>query len=141
MSFFSNLAEETGARRLRMRKAIGDRGASALEFFWLLGLTMSAMRGLVRLEHWQLGFLPFAAAVLGYVALDARRQSALQRALAAGQDPAPTQRLYGRLSLALLSVLALVGIAVYAHAYYEPPPARIELPAAPPPDARYVDIN
>jgi len=79
--FFASLFEEMGARRKRLRKAIGDRGQALTEFLVLAGLGLGSLGLFVR--DWMAAVTPWGfwlplVFVVGYFAIDARRQASVR---------------------------------------------------------------
>ena len=75
--FFSNLVDEMGARRKRMRAMMGDRGQALVEFLVLGGLMLGSVGLFVR--PWMLEAAPWGPYLLllfplGYLAIELRRQ-------------------------------------------------------------------
>lgn len=79
--FFPNLFAEMGARRKRLRDAFGDRGQALVEFLVLGGLLIGSVGLYVR--PWMPAAAPWGFALpalflLGYVAIEVRRQWVLR---------------------------------------------------------------
>lgn len=139
MSFWSEMASELGARRKRLRKAVGDRGQGLFEML-LLGLPLLGSLGLF-LHPWMPGAAPWGFAlpfllVLGYLLLDVRRQGQLAR----GDDQDAVRKSHDRMAFGLVFLCMAASAAAFA----------IGLAAAPqedgpdwqpPPDAVSVDIE
>jgi hypothetical protein len=130
MSFFSALSEELVERRRRLRRAVGDGRASPFEFLLLAG----SLLGVVAVMFTPRGFwdvpwgpmLPLLL-VLGYAALDSRRQ----RALTQGAPEAAVRRRFDRLTLALFGGVAIAGLCTLVYAILVPTPYRYAPPNVP----------
>lgn len=123
---------ELGARRRRLRAALGDRGQSLFEFGVMSALVMGSL-GLI-LREWMPAAAPWGFAlpflyVGGYVLLDWLRQ----RAPVVETEEAPHRRwdLY-TLGWTLLCASASVATLLYAWGAEPPPPP--EPPAWQPPE-------
>src|SRR6185503_1733454 len=80
--FFASLFAEMGARRRRMRAAFGDRGQALVEFLVLGGLLLGSLglfvrEGMADKAAW--GFALPPVFVIGFLAIDARRQAQSKR--------------------------------------------------------------
>lgn len=80
--FFSAMFVEMGARRRRLRAALGDRGQGLAEFLLLGGLLIGSLGLFVR--PWMPAAAPWGFAIpvvflAGYALIEARRQSAAMR--------------------------------------------------------------
>lgn len=122
--FFSAMFAEMGARRRRLREALGDRGQALFEFLILAGLMLGSF-GLF-LRPWMAAAAPWGFAmpvvfVAGYLVIEARRQRAVKpdagEAAGGGFD-----------WLALLWALgcAALGAAAFAIAWTSDPWAPVE---------------
>jgi hypothetical protein len=124
--FFSTMTSEMGARRRRLRGALGDRGQAIAEFLILSGLVVGSLGLLLgpwmpRAAPW--GFaLPFVF-ILGFILIERRRQ----RAVAAGAEPATIAAGYDWTVLLFGFACAAAGAAAFVIAWGEKP-------APPPPD-------
>jgi len=138
--FFTNLFDELGDRRRRLRKSLGDRGQALASFAILAGLVLGSL-GLF-LRPWMIDVAPWGFAapvvfVVGYLLIDWRRQADAARsgdaeALAAKYDW--TARLFS-------FACALAGGAAFVIALTsEPPPPQIE-EWSPPESAVSVEIS
>jgi hypothetical protein len=119
--FFSALFGEFAARRRRLRAALGDRGASLLEFATFTGLAVGSAGLLIgdwmpAAAPW--GFVVPAVFIAGYVLLDARRQAAQAR----GDDAERVASDYDWLALGWGSACALLGAAAFVIAWSAQPP-------------------
>lgn len=140
-NFLVAMFDEIGARRRRLRAAMGDRGQAILGFLILGGLALGSVGLFVR--AWMPAAAPWGFAipvvfVLGFLLLDARRQSQVKSA-AAPETVGPAHDwvvLWWSLGCALLGVAAFV-IAWTA----EPPPAPEEEIWTPPSGAVSVDMS
>ncbi len=77
--FFASLFAEMGARRKRMREALGDRGQGLLDLLVLVGLLTGSFGLLVR--PWMASAAPWGFALplvflIGHGLIEARRQAA-----------------------------------------------------------------
>ena len=145
MSFVSALFAEFAARRRRLRAAAGERGQSLIEMAILGGLVLGSF-GLFILP-WMARAAPWGLAVpvifmLGYGALDWRRQQALTTA-----TPEAAPRVMRRHDIAaLLFSLACAGAgaAAFVTGFNAPPrtapPPPVEEVWQPPPDALELEI-
>lgn len=143
MGFFSAMFDELGVRRRRLRELMGDRGQSLFEFALLSAFTLGSVGLLVRAwgattAPW--GFaLPFVF-LLGYVAIDWRRQAALAR----GADEEATRKRYNLAALGW--TLLTAGLAIFAFVLVlsvtpPPPPVSEEEVWQPPPDTVNFDLQ
>lgn len=140
-SFFSALFEELGARRMRLRAALSDRGASLLEFLILLGLLLGFLAPVLFPFGPVPGWWPMALLglwIVAYALLDARRQAGLRAAEADEGRQAGLQRSYDRLALLVGVGLPALGAVAFAVAALAPPPGGGDF--TPPPDAIAVDL-
>ncbi len=139
-AFFGSMFDEIGARRRRLRAALGDRGQAILGFLVLGGLAIGSLGLLVR--DWMPGAAPWGFAlpfvfVLGFVLLDARRQAQLERAA----EPDRVGPAHDWLVLWWSLGCALLGLAAFVIAWTaEPPPAPEEEIWTPPESAVSVDL-
>ncbi len=141
MSFFGSLFAELGARRRRLRLAMGDRGQSLFEFALLGVLTLGSAGLFVR--SWMPAAAPWGFAlpivfIVGYIALDLRRQ----RAAAPAADAEHPHRAADRLALiwTLLCMAAAIATFVYAWSAEPPLPPPIDQGWQPPQDTLNFDI-
>jgi hypothetical protein len=138
--FFTSLFDELGERRRRLRLSLGDRGQALASFTILAGLMLGSL-GLF-LRPWMISVAPWGFAipivfVLGYLAIDWRRQSAL----AHGGDADKIAATYDWTARLFSLACALAGAAAFVIALTsEPPPAPIE-EWTPPENAVSVDIS
>jgi hypothetical protein len=119
--FFSSLFEEMGARRRRLRTALGDRGQALAEFLVLGGLAVGSLGLFVR--EWMPAAAPWGFAlpfifVIGFLLLDARRQASLKRASA----PEKIGPAYDWIVLLWSFGCALAGAAAFVIAWSAQPP-------------------
>jgi len=142
MAFWTNLFTELGARRKRLREAIGDRGQSLFELALLSALILGTL-GLFY-QPWMAAAAPWGFALpallpLGYVALDVRRQ----RPLPEGADADAARKTHDRLVLIWCSLIVIAGIGAFAYALAAEPPAPPTPDPGwqPPEDAVAVDIS
>lgn len=138
--FFTNLFDELGERRRRLRQSLGDRGQALASFAILAGLMLGSL-GLF-LRPWMIDVAPWGFAlpfvfVIGYLAIDWRRQATL----ATGADAAKTAATYDWTARLFALGVALVGAAAFVIAFTsEPPPPQIE-EWTPPESAVPVEIS
>jgi hypothetical protein len=139
--FFPSLFAEIGARRRRMRAALGDRGQGIVEFLVLGGLMLGSLGLFVRdwmpaAAPW--GFsLPFVF-LIGYLLIDVRRQAQL----AIAEAPERVNASYDWITLGWSFACALVGAAAFVIAWSaEPPPVQQEEIWTPPESSVSVDIS
>jgi len=81
--FFASLFDEMGARRRRLRAALGDRGQGIAEFLVMGGLLVGSLGLFVR--DWMPAAAPWGFAVpvvfiAGYLLIDSRRQASIAAA-------------------------------------------------------------
>ncbi|MBL8546586.1 MAG: hypothetical protein JNL81_08975 [Hyphomonadaceae bacterium] len=138
--FFTNLFDELGDRRRRLRKALGDRGQAFASFAVLAGLMLGSI-GLY-LRPWMIdvsawGFAIPPVFVLGYLLIDFRRQSVLT----AGADADATASTYDWTARLFSLACALAGAAAFVIAFTSEPPAPQIEEWAPPESAVSVDIS
>jgi hypothetical protein len=139
--FFSALLAEMGARRRRMRAALGDRGSSIVEFLVLAGLLTGSLGLFVR--AWMPGAAPWGFAipfvfVIGFLLIEARRQGANT---ANGADAAKVSARNDWTVLLWSFGCALAGAAAFVIAWSaEPPPAPEEEIWTPPETSVPIDI-
>ncbi|MBY0563018.1 MAG: hypothetical protein K2P58_02430 [Hyphomonadaceae bacterium] len=124
-TFFGALFAEVGARRRRLRAALGDRGQALVEFLVLAGLAIGSLGLLTRTwmpdaAPW--GFFVPAVFLVGYFLIEARRQATAARS----QDAAKVSSSYDWLVLLWSLGCALLGAAAFVIAYSAQP--------APPPE-------
>jgi len=120
--FFSAMFEEMGARRRRLREALGDRGQGIVEFLVLAGLFVGSVGLLVR--DWMPAAAPWGFAVpvvfvVGYLLIEAQRQQSLR---AEAPDPAARARRYDNFVALWCLGSALLGAAAFAIAWTAQPP-------------------
>lgn len=138
--FFTNLLDELGERRRRLRKSLGDRGQALASFVILAGLIMGSL-GLY-LRPWMIGiaswgfFVP-AVFVVGYLLIEWRRQATL----ASGADAEKTATTYDWTSRLFSLACALAGAAAFVIAFTSEPPAPQIEEWTPPEGAVSVDIS
>jgi len=113
---------EMGARRRRLRIALGDRAQGFFEFLILGGLLIGSL-GLI-LREWMPAAAPWGFAVpfvflIGYVLIEARRQAAIAR----GDDAQKTSQSYDWYTLWWSLGCALLGVAAFVIAWTSAPPA------------------
>jgi len=139
-AFFGSMFDEIGARRRRLRAALGDRGQAILGFLVLGGLAIGSLGLLVR--DWMPAAAPWGFAlpfvfVLGFVLLDARRQAQVKRIA----EPGSVGPAHDWLVLWWSLGCALLGLAAFVIAWTaEPPPAPEEEIWTPPESAVSVDL-
>ncbi|MEZ5995770.1 MAG: hypothetical protein R3C25_08440 [Hyphomonadaceae bacterium] len=139
-NFLSSLTDELGARRRRLRVALGDRGQALAEFVVLAGLVLGSLGLFVR--PWMASAAPWGfwlppVFLAGYFLIDWRRQ----RALARGGDAGKVTAFHDWASLSWSAGCALAGAAAFVIAFTsEPAPAPVE-EWAPPESAVSVDIS
>lgn len=139
--FLSSLFAEVGARRRRLRAALGDRGQGIVEFLVLGGLFVGSLGLFVR------GWMPAAAPwgfalpfvfLIGYILIDARRQAGLART----QAPDRVNASYDWIALGWSFGCALAGAAAFVIAWSaEPAPVQEEEIWTPPESSVSVDIS
>lgn len=140
--FMSSMFAEMGARRRRLRAALGDRGQSIAEFLVLGGLMLGSLGLFVR--AWMPAAAPWGFAIpfvflIGYVLIDYRRQAALARD---GADAAKVGASYDWIALLWSLGCALAGAAAFAVAWSaEPPPPPEDNVWTPPETSVPVDIS
>lgn len=137
--FLTDMLEEMGARRRRLRAALGDRGQSIAGFLVMSGLALGSLGLFVRpwmAEAAPWGFaLPFVFAI-GFVAIEFRRQARVRRA---GADaPAPQS---DWLVLLWSFGCALAGAAAFVIAWTSEPAPPPEDIWTPPESAVSVEIS
>jgi hypothetical protein len=141
-AFLSSLFSEMGARRRRLRAALGDRGQGIAEFLVLAGLGIGSLGLFVR--DWMPGAAPWGFAVpvvflIGYLLIDYRRQAALARD---GADTAKVGVSYDWIALLWSFGCALAGAAAFAIAWSAEPPPAVDPNAWTPPETSVpVDIS
>jgi hypothetical protein len=120
--YFSSLFSEMGARRKRLRAALGDRGQALCEFLVMGGLLVGSLGLFVR--AWMPAAAPWGfwlplGFVSGYFVIEARRQGELS-------EGAPADRvasLYDWATFLWGFGCALAGAAAFAIAWSAAPPA------------------
>lgn len=139
--FFSSLFSQMGARRRRLRAALGDRGQALVEFFVLGGLALGSLGLFVRAwmpEAAPWGFAVPAVFLVGFFLIEARRQAAI----GAGGDADAVNGSYDWIVLLWSSGCALLGIAAFVIALgSEPAPPPEEDIWTPPESSISVDIS
>ena len=138
--FFTNLFDELGERRSRLRKSLGDRGQAFASFAILAGLMLGSL-GLY-LRPWMIGVASWGFAVplvfvIGYLLIDWRRQTALAR----GGDAEKTAATYDMAARLFAFACALAGAAAFVIAFTSEPPAPQIEEWTPPDGAVSVDIS
>jgi len=138
-AFFSAMFNEMGARRRRLRSALGERGQPLTEFLVLGGLVFGSL-GLF-LGDWMPAAAPWGFAVpfvfvLGFGLIEARRQAAVARAV----DAEAANRGYDWLLVLWSLSSALLGAAAFAIAWTARPVPHEETIWTPPESAVSVDI-
>jgi hypothetical protein len=137
--FLPNLFSEMGARRRRLRAALGDRGQAIVEFLVMAGLAIGSLGLFVR--EWMPAAAPWGFAlpfvfVIGFVLIEARRQAA-----ASAGDAARVSQTYDWIVLLWSFGCALAGAAAFMIAFSAEPPAPPEEDIwTPPENAVSVDI-
>lgn len=140
-AFLGAMFAEMGARRRRLRSALGDRGQALVEFFVLAGLGVGSLGLLTRpwmpaAAPW--GFFVPAVFLIGYLLIERRRQAAI----AGDQDAAKVSSGYDWLALLWSFGCALLGAAAFVIAYSaEPPPPPEPEIWTPPEGSVSVDIS
>lgn len=140
--FLSAMFNEMGARRRRLRAALGDRGQGLFEFLVLAGLGVGSLGLFVR--DWMPAAAPWGFALpfvflIGYVLIEYRRQAALARE---GTDPERVRFGYDWFALLWSLGCALAGAGAFVIAWTaEPPPPPQEDVWTPPESAVPVDIS
>lgn len=136
MSYWSSLFQELGARRTRLRKALGDRGQSLFEFALLSAFVMGSL-GLY-LRAWMPSAAPWGFAlpfvfIAGYLALDVRRQ----------RDGAENaERKHDLIALGWTLLCAALAIGTLFYAWQAEPPPPPEAPVwQPPEDVQIFDLS
>lgn len=139
--FFSSLFAEMGARRRRLRAALGDRAQAFMEFLVMGGVLVGSLGLFVRpwmpaAAPW--GFwLPFVF-LAGFLLIDARRQ----REIAAGRPPERVAAAFDWAALLWSFGCALAGAAAFVIAWTAQPPAPPEEEIwSPPENAVSVEIS
>lgn len=138
--FFTNLFDELGERRRRLRKSLGDRGQALASFAVLAGLMLGSL-GLF-LRPWMIdvaawGFGVPVVFVIGYLLIDWRRQVDVAR----GGEAEALATKYDWTARLFSFACALAGGAAFVLAFTsEPPPPQIE-EWTPPESAVSVDIS
>lgn len=132
---------EMGARRRRLRVALGDRGQALVEFLVLAGLALGSLGLFAR--DWMAAAAPWGFAIpfvfaIGYLLIEARRQAAV----APDADNAGAQVSYDWAALLWSFGCALVGAAAFVIAWSaEPPAPPAEEIWTPPESSVRVDIS
>lgn len=139
--YFSSLFSEMGARRRRLRTALGDRGQALVEFLVLGGLVVGSLGLFVR--EWMPAVAPWGFAIpfvflIGFLLIDQRRQAAL----AGGQAPERNSASYDWIALLWSFGCALAGAAAFVIAFSSaPPPVHQEEIWTPPESSVPVEIS
>jgi hypothetical protein len=153
-SFFQAMFNEMGARRRRLRSALGERGQPLIELLVLGGLVFGSL-GLF-LGDWMPGAAPWGFAVplvflVGYLLIEGRRQRSLAAA-EAEHEAAPAVDDDGRTAMDRMAIghdwlvvlwsmsCALLGAAAFAIAWTARPVAHEEPVWTPPESTVSVDI-
>ena len=136
--FFAALFTEMGARRRRLRAALGDRGQGLVEFLVLGGLAMGSLGLFV--GGWMPAAAPWGFAMpvvfaIGFVLIDARRQASLAR----GAASESVNQSYDWIVLLWSLGCALAGAAAFIIAFSAQP--HEEEIWTPPESAVSVDIS
>ena len=130
-----------GARRRRLRAALGDRGQGIVEILVLGGLFVGSLGLFVR--EWMPGAAPCGFALpfiflIGYGLIDARRQAQL----AIADAPERVNATYDWIALGWSFGCALAGAAAFVIAWSaEPPPVQEEEIWTPPESSVSVEIS
>jgi hypothetical protein len=138
--FFASLFSEMGARRRRLRAALGDRGQALAEFLVLGGLAVGSLGLLVR--PWMPAAAPWGfwiplLFVVGFVLIEIRRQASAKLAGAGAPTPGSDW-----IVLLWSFACALAGAAAFVIAWSaEPAPAPEEEIWTPPESSVSVDIS
>lgn len=138
--FFTSLFDELGERRRRLRLSLGDRGQAIASFAILAGLVLGSLGLFVR--PWMTAVAPWGFAVplvfvIGYLAIDWRRQSALTQ----GAAPEQVTTTYDWTARLFSFACALAGAAAFVIALTsEPEPSQTQ-EWTPPESAVSVDIS
>lgn len=119
--FFSSMFSEMGARRRRLRTALGDRGQGLAEFLVLAGLAVGSLGLFVR--DWMPAAAPWGFAmpfvfVAGYALIEARRQAQLR----GGAEAEQTASRYDWQAFLWSFGCALAGLAAFVVAWGAAPP-------------------
>jgi hypothetical protein len=119
--FLQAMFEEMGARRRRLREAVGDRGQGVVEFLVLAGLSVGSLGLFVR--DWMPAATPWGFAVpllflAGYLLIEARRQQSLR---GDGADAGGVSRRYDGFVLLWSFGCAMLGAAAFAIAWSAQP--------------------
>jgi hypothetical protein len=120
--FLSSMFAEMGARRRRLRAALGDRGQALVEFLVLGGLAVGSLGLFVR--PWMASVAPWGfwlplVFVAGYLLIEARRQIALARSA----EPEKVGPGYDWMALLWSFGCALAGAAAFVIAWSAKPDA------------------
>src|SRR5262245_2767317 len=138
--FFASMFAEMGARRRRMRASFGDRGQALVEFLVLGGLAVGSVglfvrEGMIRAAPW--GFALPVVFVIGFAAIDARRQAQLKT----NGDETKTGAQYDWIVLLWSFSCALLGVAAFVLAWTAQPHVAPQEDWQPPRSAVDVDIS
>ncbi|MGD9978997.1 MAG: hypothetical protein AB7H66_12270 [Hyphomonadaceae bacterium] len=131
--------DELGERRRRLRLSLGDRGQALASFAILAGLMLGSIGLFIR--PWMADVAPWGFAVplifaVGYVAIDWRRQAALEQ----GGDAEKVAANYDWTARLFSFACALAGAAAFVIALTSEPVEQIE-EWTPPESAVSVDIS
>lgn len=138
--FFTNLFDELGERRRRLRQSLGDRGQALASFAVLAGLMLGSL-GLF-LRPWMIGvsawgFVVPVVFVVGYLLIDWRRQATLS----GGGDADAAANTYDWTARLFSLACALAGAAAFVIALSSEPPAPRVEEWTPPENSVSVDIS
>lgn len=132
--------DEMGARRRRLRAGFGDRGQALVEFLVLGGLAVGSLGlfvrpGMTHAAPWGL-WLPLVF-VIGFLAIEARRQARLQHS----GDGAKTSAGFDWAVLLWCFACALLGVAAFVLAWTAQTRPPVHEDWQPPREAVDVDIS
>lgn len=129
------MIDELFARRQRMQKKYGPRFGGLFEFLLFSGLILGVFALLYGAWY---GIGPLVLFGVAYAWLDSRRQAAL----AAGGDPALTQRRYDRAALIVLVATSMLGaVCFYGAMRLDAVRKAQAAPAAEPPPPPTLDLD